>query len=69
MDSMTDKEQYIRNVIKERFKADKLPKPISIKYVGKWAHGDCYAVTCGRIRLSKFCVYFTGDEITSIRKR
>jgi hypothetical protein len=66
---MTDKEKHARNVIKERFKSDKLPKPISINYVGKWAYGDAYAVTCGLFKLSKYCVYFSGDEITHIRKR
>lgn len=26
--------------------------------IGKWAKGDCYAVTCGLIRLKKYCAYF-----------
>ena len=55
--------------IKREFKTRKLPKPVTINLIGNWAYGDCYAVTCGFIRLKKYCVYFIGDDIHSIRKR
>lgn len=55
--------------IKAHFKANGLPKPVTINYIGKWAHGECYAVTCGLVRLKRFCVYLTDGEIVSVRKR
>lgn len=55
--------------IKSYFKNNKLPKPVTINYVGRWAKGDVYAVTCGLIRLTKYAVYFTDDEIHNVRKR
>ena len=56
--------------IKEYFKENRLPKPVTIKHIGRWAHGECYAVTCGLIRLKRYCVYFSEDgEINSVRKR
>lgn len=55
--------------IKEYFKINKLPKPNVINYVGSWAHGDCYAVTCGWFRIKKYCVYCIKDEIYSVRRR
>lgn len=61
--------EQAQKLIKERFRRERLPKPVTINYIGKWAHGDCYAVTCCLIRLKKYCVYFKDDEITSIRKR
>lgn len=61
--------EQAQKLIKERFRREILPKPVTINYVGKWAYGDCYAVTCGLIRLKKYCVYFLGNEIKSIRKR
>ena len=61
--------EHAQKRIKERFRQDDLPRPVTINYIGKWAYGDCYAVTCGLIKLKKYCVYFIGDEITSIRKR
>ena len=56
--------------IKEYFKENKLPKPVTIKLIGPWAHGICYAVTCGLFKLKKYCVYFNEDgEIHSVRRR
>lgn len=57
------------NLIKKYFKEHDLPKPVTINYIGKWAHGDCYAVTCGLIRLKKYCVYCKGRTIHSVRFR
>lgn len=55
--------------IKKYFKENKLPKAVSIKHVGKWSKGECYAVTCGHIRLKRYCVYCIDDEIHSVRER
>ena len=55
--------------IREYFKENKLPKPGAINYVGKWYKGDCYAVTCGLIRLKRFVVYCYDNEIYSVRQR
>lgn len=55
--------------IKRYFKQNKLPKPVTIKEIGPWAHGTCYAVTCGLLRIRKFCVYFIGNQIHSVRER
>lgn len=55
--------------IRKFFKANKLPKPGVIKLIGKWARGNCYAVTCGLVRLKKYCVYCINDEIYSVRLR
>lgn len=55
--------------IKEYFKINKLPKPNVINYVGRWAHGDCYAVTSGWFRIKKYCVYCIKDKIHSVRRR
>lgn len=59
----------MKDKIKKHFKENKLPKPVSIKHIGKWAHGECYAVTTGTLFIKKFCVYCTNDEIVSVRKR
>lgn len=60
----------IRNMIIYYFKRNGLPKPVTIKHIGRWAHGECYVVTCGLIRLNKYCVYFGNDGgINSVRKR
>lgn len=62
---MTDKEK-----IKQYFNDHDLPKPVTINFIGKWAHGVCYAVTCGLFFLKKYCVYFNDrNEIESVRKR
>ena len=53
----------------EYFKFYGLPKPVTINLIGNWAHGDCYAVTCGLIRLKKYCVYCTDGKIVSVRLR
>ena len=59
-----------RDKIFAHFKANKLPKPVTINYIGRWAHGTCYAVTCGLFFLKKYCVYFNMDnEIESVRRR
>lgn len=55
--------------IREYFKEHGLPKPGVINYIGKWAKGDCYAVTCNLIRLKKYCVYCIDNEIHSVRER
>lgn len=55
--------------IRAYFRAHKLPKPGAIRLIGVWAHGACYAVTCGLLRLKRYCVYCIGDEIHSVRRR
>ena len=56
--------------IKKHFKEHDLPKPVTIKKIGPWAFGECYAVTCGIFKLKKYCVYFnTAGEIHSVRQR
>lgn len=56
--------------IKEYFKKNGLPKPGVIKKIGPWAFGACYAVTCGIIRLKRYCVYFNANgQIHSVRLR
>lgn len=55
--------------IKTYFKEHDLPKPVTINHIGKWAHGECYAVTCGLLFLKKYCVYFINDEVYSVRRR
>lgn len=55
--------------IRAYFKAHKLPTPGAIRLIGNWAHGTCYAVTCGLLRLEHYCVYCIGDEIHSVRLR
>lgn len=60
----------IRNMIIDYFKRNGLQKPVTINHIGRLAHGECYAVTCGLIRLKKYCVYFGNDGgINSVRKR
>lgn len=56
--------------IRDYFQRNGYPKPGVIKHIGRWAHGECYAVTCGLVRLKKYCVY-CGDDggINSVRKR
>ena len=56
-------------IIREYFKAHKLPKPGTINYVGAWAKGDVYAVTCGLIFLRQYAVYCIAEEIHSVRER
>lgn len=60
----------MKEKIKKYFKSNKLPTPLTINYIGKWAYGECYAVTCGIIKIKKYCVYFSEQgEIKSVRKR
>lgn len=59
----------MRDKINIYFKQNGLPKPITINHIGRWAHGECYAVTCGLFILKKYCVYCIDDEIVSVRKR
>lgn len=59
----------MKEKIRQHFKANKLPKPGVINLIGPWAHGECYAVTCGLVRLKRFCVYCIGDKIHSVRQR
>ena len=51
------------------FEENKLSKPGVINYIGKWVHGERYAVTCGLVRLKKYCVYITNSEVTNVRLR
>ena len=59
----------MKDKIIKYFKKNKLPKPVTINLIGPWAKGTCYAVTCGIIKIKKYCVYCTDDEIVSVRKR
>ena len=65
---MTAEKEVIEKIHKY-FKRNNLPKPITINKIGKWACGDCYAVTCGLLFIKKYCVYFVGEDIASVRKR
>lgn len=65
-----EQDKKYRKKIMQYFKEHKMPKPVTINYIGRWAHGECYAVTCGLIRLKRYCVYFGDDGgINSVRKR
>ena len=55
--------------IRKHFKENKLPRPITIKKIGRWSKGECYAATCGLLFLKKYCVYFIDNEIHSVRRR
>lgn len=55
--------------IREYFKENKLPKPGAINHIGKWAFGECYAVTCGIIFLKKYVVYCSDNKILRVRQR
>ena len=56
--------------IREYFKRNGFPKPGVIKKIGRWAHGECYAVTCGLFVLKRYCVYFgENGQIHSVRRR
>ena len=59
----------IKKKIRQYFKEHMLPAPGAINLIGPWARGECYAVTCGWVRLKRFCVYCIGDEIHSVRQR
>lgn len=59
----------MKDKIRQYFKEHDLPKPGCINHIGKWAHGERYAVTCGLVKLKKYCVYCIGDEIHSVRFR
>ena len=59
----------MKDKIRKHFKENGLPKPGVINHIGKWAKGECYAVTCGIIKLKKYCVYCIDNEIHSVRKR
>lgn len=59
----------MKQKIKEYFKENDLPKPISIKEAGKWHLGNVYAVTCGHFRIKKYAVYTIDNRIHSVRKR
>ena len=62
MDEMKEK-------IRQHFRINNLPKPGVINLIGRWAKGDCYAVTCGLFRLKRYCVYCIDNEIHSVRLR
>jgi hypothetical protein len=51
------------------FKENELPKPVTINHIGRWAKGECYAVTCGIFKLKKYCVYCVDNEINNVRFR
>ena len=55
--------------IRKYFRENKLPKPGAINHIGKWAFGECYAVTCGIIHLKRYVVYCSDNEICSVRQR
>ena len=55
--------------IRKHFKENNLPRPVTINHIGKWAKGECYAVTCGLLFLKKYCVYFIDNDIHSVRRR
>lgn len=59
----------MENKIRRYFKENNLPSAGVINYIGKWARGDCYAVTCGLLKLKKYCVYCIDGEIHSVRLR
>lgn len=59
----------IKDKIRKYFKDNDLPKPGVINYIGKWAKGDCYAVTTGLFVLKRWCVYCIDGEIHSVRFR
>lgn len=59
----------MENKIKEYFKENKLPKPRQINLIGKWAKGDCYAVSCGLIKTKRYCVYCIGNTVHNARLR
>ena len=59
----------VKDKIRKYFKDNGLPSPGAINKIGAWAHGECYAVTTGWIRLKRFCVYCVGDQIHSVRAR
>ncbi len=61
---MQDKDKIIKY-----FRDNKLPRPVTINFVGRWAFGEQYAVTCGIVRLKKYAVYFQDDEIKNVRRR
>ncbi len=59
----------MKEKIRQHFKNNDLPSVGVINYIGKWARGDCYAVTCGLFRLKRYCVYCIDGEIHSVRHR
>lgn len=65
---MIDLEE-MKKKIRQYFSDNDLPKPGVINHIGKWAKGECYAVTTGLFKLKKYCVYCIGDEIHSVRFR
>lgn len=64
-----EKEKELVILIRRYFKENNLPSPGVINYIGKWAKGDCFAVTCGLFKLKRYCVYLINDEIVSVRLR
>ncbi len=62
-------DEAMKKKIRQYFKDNGFPSPGCINLIGKWAKGDCYAVTCGIFRLKKFCVYCIDGEIHSVRFR
>lgn len=53
--------------IRQYFRVNKdLPSAGVINRVGKWAKGECYAVTCGIFRIKKYCVYCIDNEIHDV---
>ena len=62
-------DEKMNKIIRQHFKENNLPSPGAINHIGKWANGECYAVTTGLIRLKKWCVYCIGDKVHSVRLR
>ena len=63
------REYSMEKKIREYFRNNKLPKPGAINYIGKWAMGECYAVTCGIIFLKRYVVYCSDNKILRVRQR
>lgn len=61
--------EEMKEKIRRHFRINNLPKPGVINFIGRWAKGDCYAVTCGIFRLKRYCVYCIDSEIHSVRLR
>lgn len=67
--ALLEQEEKMNRKITEYFKDNGLPAPVTIKEVGPWARGTCYAVTCGLLFLKRYCVYTRDGKITSVRRR
>lgn len=55
--------------IYEYFAENDLPRPRKINFIGKWAKGECFAVSCGMLKTRKYCVYMIDGKVHSVRVR